>query len=143
MTKEPDKTGENRSDENRNEQGQFTPGNNANPEGRPKGSLSIVAILKKKLEEVPTKNNKEKKSYAEKIAQKLIETALSKFDVHSLRALQDVIDRVDGKPKQSVLLTDPDIDALLNELDDDYNEEELKELEEQAMEDEPPLQDKK
>ncbi len=41
----------------------FKKGQSGNPAGRPKGSISVVAELKKKLEEIPNEGNPEKKRY--------------------------------------------------------------------------------
>ena len=36
-------------DENRNDKGQFTPGNNANPTGRPKKGLAVAEMIEAKV----------------------------------------------------------------------------------------------
>lgn len=136
---EPDKTGENRSEVERNENGQFTPGNSGNPNGRPKGSISLVKILKDKLEQCPEGEDKE--TYAQKLVDRLVEIALNKFDKDSIRALLDIIDRVDGKPMQSVALTNRTLEEVFEDLEDQYDERDLEKAQQQMVENEPPLQD--
>lgn len=117
------------SGENRLENGQFAPGASGNPGGRPKGSISLVKILREKLEEIAPG---QKKTYAERLVDKLLTTALSLNG--DLRAIQDVIDRVDGKAVQSVITTKVDPNVILDKLDNDFDPGELEALEEQDLE---------
>ena len=96
MAEEPIKTGE-----NRNPDGTFGPGNNANPKGRPKGSVSIADAIRRELENYPIDKdgNTSKQNYAELIAKRLLVKALTDKDISAIR---EIIDRVDGKPRQSV-----------------------------------------
>lgn len=93
---ELDKTGENKPE--RDEHGRLLPGNTANPNGRPKGTLSLVKILKDELERVP---DGEKLSYAEAFIKKIIKQALMDGDQHSQRLIMNYIE---GLPKQPVEL---------------------------------------
>lgn len=75
-----------------------------NREGRPKGSVSVVEAIKKKLqEEVPpelTKDgNPDKKTYRDYLVATLMKKAINEKDVGMIK---DIIDRVDGKPKQAM-----------------------------------------
>lgn len=79
---------------------QFKPGVVSNPNGRPKGSLSLVAILKEKLEEIP--EGMDKKTYAQLLVQKALSVALKEGDVGMIK---DMFDRVDGKAQASVDVT--------------------------------------
>jgi len=79
----------------RDEKGKFLKGQSGNPKGKPKGAISIVAKLKEKLEEVPPD---QQKTYLELIVDILIEKAIDRKDKDVLR---DIIDRIDGKPKQT------------------------------------------
>jgi len=91
MSGEPeklDKTGE------RDKEGKFVTGHKGMG-GRPKG-LSIVALLKKALEEVP---EGEKMTYAEALVKIVLKKALTDEDKDMIR---DIINRVDGMPKQSI-----------------------------------------
>ena len=91
MNEEPKKIGDNRQPD-----GTFGPGNVANPNGRPKGSISIVAAIKKKLEEYP--EGKEK-TYLYYLVEKIFKKAIIEDDVVMIR---DIINRVDGMPQQDI-----------------------------------------
>jgi len=92
----------------RNPDGTFPPGVSGNPKGKPPGSISIVAILKRKLEECPP--DTDKKTYAEFIVEAMMKNALKENDRRSLR---DIIEYVDGMPKQTVGL---DVDEMVTEI---------------------------
>ena len=79
--------------------GKFTEGNPGG--GRPKGSVSIVELIKKKLEEVAELKNdpKNKKTYAELLVTKMFSKALIDGDTTMLK---DITDRIDGKPNQTI-----------------------------------------
>ena len=102
MGEEPTKTSDNKPE--RNELGQLLPGSTANPNGRPK--FSLVGILKDILKEIP---EGEKTSTAEQLIRKAVKAAL-RGDTFMLR---DIIDRVDGRPKQVMGF---DADDLITEL---------------------------
>jgi hypothetical protein len=73
----------------------FVPGDpNINREGRPKGSVSVVQAIKKKLEEIP---EGEKKTYLELLVNQVMEKGLA----GDVSMIKDIIDRVDGKPLQT------------------------------------------
>ena len=80
----------------------FKKGISGNPKGRPKGTVSIVTALKRRLEEVKDKSNGEKKTYLEYFIDQVIKKSIEDGDVAMMK---DVIDRVDGKPQQFVDLT--------------------------------------
>lgn len=90
----PDKTGI-----NRNEKGQFPKGVSGNPNGRPEGSVSIVEGIKRKLLEVEPAN---KKTYLELFLSKLFLKAIKEGNE---QLMKDMINRIDGMPKQSTDLT--------------------------------------
>src|SRR3990167_11021634 len=73
---------------------QFKPGVSGNPAGKPKGAISLVAILKEKLSEVP--EGADKKTYAQLLIQRMMSIALKDGDVGMIK---DMIDRIDGKPQ--------------------------------------------
>ena len=75
----------------RDEHGRFVEGNPGGP-GKPKGSISLVAILKRKLKEIDPEWDKET---AEVLIEKYIRDALEKGDGQAIR---DMMDRTDGKP---------------------------------------------
>lgn len=80
----------------RNERGQFVPGVSGNPAGKPPGSVSIVAEIKKKLEEVP---EGAKESYLKLFVFRLFQKAIIEGDT---TLMKDIIDRVDGRAKQNI-----------------------------------------
>lgn len=83
--------------ETRDEKGRFIPGVSGHPEGKPKGSLSLVALIKEELE-------KEHPDLKEKYAKLFIKNYLAKA-THRDKLMVDVINRVDGMPKQSIDVT--------------------------------------
>lgn len=82
--------------ESRNPDGTFKPGVSGNPLGRPPGSISIVALLKKRLEEVPLG---QVKTWAEQIVDMTLENAIVRKDQ---AAINNIMAHIDGAPKQTV-----------------------------------------
>jgi hypothetical protein len=84
--------------DNRRPDGTFGPGNVANPNGRPKGSLSITASIKAKLEEQYNnlKEPEERKTYLEKVIDAIFHNAIEAKDA---RSLKDIWNYIDGLPK--------------------------------------------
>src|SRR3990167_10645451 len=80
MSNEPENTGT-----IRDEKGRFVPGVSGNPEGKPPGSISIVARLKKIFEEEP--------EMFEKYCRDILKDPNIK---------KSVIEQVDSKPRQPV-----------------------------------------
>jgi hypothetical protein len=78
------------------EQFLFKKGQSGNKLGRPKGSFSLVGLLKKKLQEHPEGKDR---TYAEYFIDKVMSKTMIEGDVAMMR---DIIDRVDGKPKQAI-----------------------------------------
>lgn len=83
------------------------PGQTENQNGRPKGSRNLSTILREMLEEeveVTTENGREKKKLQEVMIRKLIKAATKPGELKQteLRAIQEIFDRVEGKPKQEV-----------------------------------------
>lgn len=77
----------------------FKKGVSGNPAGRPVGSVSIVEGIKRKLMEIEPGNQK---TYYDLFLSKLFQKAIKDGDV---KLMTDMIDRTDGKPKQSTDLT--------------------------------------
>ena len=72
-----------------------------NPSGRPKGSRNLSTILREMLEEeieVVIDGQKERRQFQEVIIRKL----LKKANDGDMRAIQEIYDRVEGKPKQEI-----------------------------------------
>lgn len=121
-----DETSENKPE--RAENGQLLPGNTANPNGRPKGSYSIVEMIKKKLKEIPEGKDK---TYAEYFIEQVMKKTVVEGDVTMMR---DVINRIDGMPKQHIdtnvnLVVETNITpgerALVEEFDEKLKNESL------------------
>lgn len=74
----------------------FKPGQSGNPAGRPKGSVSITAMIKKKLQEMPPDK---KKTYLEYVVEKILSKALVDGDPQMLKLIWQY---VDGMPIQKV-----------------------------------------
>jgi hypothetical protein len=76
----------------------FPPGMSGNPAGRPKGSGTLLSILRARLQEIPTGQHK---TYAEGVVDVVLRKALE----GNTPALKLVWDYIEGAPKQSVDLT--------------------------------------
>jgi hypothetical protein len=80
----------------RNDRGQFVKGMTGNPNGRPKGSFSLVEMIKRKLQEVPEGKDK---TYAEYFIEQLMKKSVIEGDTSTMK---DIINRVDGMPRQNI-----------------------------------------
>jgi hypothetical protein len=89
----PAEQGENRATETRDAAGRFLPGVSGNPSGR--GSApSLVAALRAELGEREANG----RPAVREIAARLVDMALG----GDIRAIREVLDRMDGKPLQAV-----------------------------------------
>ena len=79
----------------RDEKGRLLPGNTANPSGRPPGSISITAEIKKKLLEVP---ENQQKSYLDILVAKILKKAIQDEDFQMMKQIWSY---VDGNPKNT------------------------------------------
>ena len=70
-------------------------GESGNPNGRPKGSISVVSALKRELAKVP---EGEKKTYLELLVKRIMKKGIVDGDTSMIK---DIIDRVDGKAKET------------------------------------------
>ena len=80
----------------------FPKGNNANPNGRPKGVPNSKTRLLRLLELVQTKTNPitgEKEEFT--VAEQLDMMVLQKAFKGDLRAYQEILDRLEGRAKQT------------------------------------------
>lgn len=77
----------------------FKKGQSGNPNGRPKGTVSVVSKIKSMLDEIPTEDNKEKKTYLELLVKTIMTKSIKDKDTQMIR---DLINRVDGLPKQTL-----------------------------------------
>jgi len=88
----------------------FAKGKSGNPKGRPKKGETLTDLLREKIE--TPKTVREKLTRKEKIIEKLIALA----EGGDLSALKYLFDRIDGRPKESIELTDGAIDTRLREI---------------------------
>jgi len=119
---EQDKTSQNKPE--RDESGRLLPGNTANPNGRPKGSFSLVEMIKHKLQEIPEGKDK---TYAEYFVEQIMKKSVIEGDTSMMK---DMINRVDGMPRQNIGLDGGaeglPINILNNVLSNDINEKDNK-----------------
>jgi hypothetical protein len=65
---------------------QFKKGQSGNPGGRPKGSISLVNLIRRRLTENP----------------ELADAIADNLDQKAINAIREILDRVDGKVPQQV-----------------------------------------
>ena len=80
----------------------FQPGQSGNPSGRPKGSVSMKAILRRKLAEAEAAS-----------AEAIVDALIAEAKGGNLRAIAVILDRLEGKvpDKVEVRNTPPEIDS--------------------------------
>jgi hypothetical protein len=93
----------------RDDKGRFLPGNPGGP-GRKPGSVSLLAIIRKKLEEY---DETEKRTVADKLADQYIHAALNPSMMDRGVAFRDLLDRLDGKPHQTITVDSAQDEAWL------------------------------
>lgn len=100
----------------RNKNGQFVKGQSGFKLGL-KGRISVVALIRHKLEEVEPKS---RKTYGKLLVDVIIKKALKTEDVPMIR---DIIDRIDGKPLQVNVNKNVDVTEELDKIEQsDYEE---------------------
>ena len=82
----------------------FKPGESGNKKGRPKKGEAFTDIIRKIGE--TKKNNKTRK-------ERIIEKAYSMAEEGDIRAIQFLVERLDGKPIQTNLVAEVDSDELV------------------------------
>lgn len=98
----------------RDERGRLLPGNTANPNGRPVGSVSIIAELKKQLDEIANEDP-QKRTKLVLLVNRMLLKAINDGDTQMIR---DIIDRVHGKATQPIdVNTDDKVWDKLGELE--------------------------
>lgn len=107
--------------ENRDEQGRFLSGHSGNYSGKPKGSLSITAKMRKELEIIP---EGQKKSYLDELVSVILHKAIVEKDQQMIKTIWAFID---GLPKQTTTISDTEMKKVSMILVED-NELEGKEL---------------
>lgn len=102
----------------------FVPGRSGNPAGRPKGSFSLVEMIKHKLQEIPEGKDR---TYAEDFVEQIMKKSVIEGDTSMMK---DMINRVDGMPRQNIGLDGGaeglPINILNNVLSNDINEKDNK-----------------
>jgi hypothetical protein len=73
----------------------FEPGQSGNPKGRPPGSVSITAEIKKKLQEIP---EGQQKSYLELLINRILKQAVVDGNEQMIKQIWSYID---GTPRQA------------------------------------------
>lgn len=104
----------------RGEDGRFTKGNCANPNGRPKKGNTMTDALRDYLE-LPA-SSRSNMTNKEKLIAKIVANALSADKQASNTALKYIMDRLDGKAVQQIaqsILNMDDIVVKVEGLDDD------------------------
>ncbi len=91
MSDSPDKIGENRQPD-----GRFGPGNIANPNGRPKGTFSLISLLRSELQKVPAG---QQRTHAEMLIQRILKSAISDGNDQQIK---NILQYIEGMPKQSI-----------------------------------------
>lgn len=78
--------------------GKFLPGNPGG--GRPPGTLSLIGMLKAKLEEVEPES---KRKYAELLIDKIVDGAVTAGDE---KQIKNILQYIEGMPQQSIVVED-------------------------------------
>ena len=91
---QPENTGD--LQEKRDGKGRFRKGVSGNPEGKPRGSISIVARIKEELGKAP---NGQKTTYLEALVKQIFRKAILEGDVAMIRLM---LAYVDGLPLQPI-----------------------------------------
>ena len=73
----------------------FKKGQSGNPKGRPKGSFSLVSMLKRELQKCP--EGQDKRTYAKLVIKRYLKEVIGEGDSSLLR---DIFNRIDGMPSQ-------------------------------------------
>jgi hypothetical protein len=101
--------------------GRFVPGVSGNPEGRPKGTLSVTAAIKAKLLEIEPKNQK---TWLEGLIMAIMNNAIVEKNPLTQKIIWEMID---GKAKQPLehsgsIAIRPEIKEILELTDDELIE---------------------
>lgn len=78
----------------------FKKGYSGNPDGKPEGAFSLLAILKAELQKCP--EGQDKKTYAHLIVKRMLKEAIEKGDQQQIKLIWNYIE---GMPKQNLELS--------------------------------------
>jgi hypothetical protein len=87
----------------------FTKGQSGNPNGRPRKGRSLTEALEKAMK----KKREDGKKTSEALTDVLIDLAIKEKNI---AAIKYIMDRVEGKPTESIELTDGATDQRLREI---------------------------
>lgn len=103
----------------------FKPGQSGNPSGRPKGSVSLIAELRKILNET---DKKTRKKNSQLVMEKLLEHAKK----GNIKHIREILDRIEGKPISQVSvvvggelesMSEEELDRIIGQGNDDDDTE--------------------
>jgi hypothetical protein len=75
---------------------QIKEGEVRNPDGRPKGSFSLLRLLREELEKCP--DGQDKKTYADLIVKRMLKESIEKGDIQHIKTIWSYIE---GQPKET------------------------------------------
>lgn len=108
----------------------WRPGESGNPTGKPKGSHSVRAALRRKLRkgydsDTDSDDGEQLGTWARKLADDVAQ-AIDEGDADKIRSIATIIDQAEGKPTETrVNKGTGKLVVVLDKLDDDDNPEEL------------------
>ena len=100
----------------------FKPGVSGNPNGKPKGTISITSRIKSELQKCAKDS---KKSYLDILIERILYKALQEGDKDMIKAIWSY---VDGMPKQDITMEVIDKQAARQELESNFEVSEQGEL---------------
>jgi len=88
---------------NRDAKGRFLPNNRANPKGRPPKDKSITNLMREMLDKPADKKFLSKEDYGKTWRQVVAKALLVKAIRGDSMAIRELLDRLEGKPTQSIV----------------------------------------